>query len=118
MLLLLAPKLLRSLLKNDLPSLCERFSGQLRGDYFTGDSLSAVDISVYAVFAVILDRAGDRGAAKVIARYPALLSFIERVGRNERVRAYMARTHHMEGCPRRHRSAPPAQRQSMSSSSP
>ncbi len=79
----------RKMIASDLPSNCDLFQAQLAGDFFLGDEMSAVDLAVFSLFAVVLDRAGKRGARKVIEARPTLWSFMQRMYGDPRVAAYL-----------------------------
>ena len=82
---------LRALLRRELPTFCARVEGQIRGRYITGDELSAADLSVYALFAVLLIRAGKYGVRGLIASHPQLARLIESVAADPRVREHVER---------------------------
>ena len=80
---------IRRIIRHDLPELCAKFERQIEGDFFLGDEVSAVDLSVFSLLYVLRDKAGRYGATEVLSSFKGLDAFYERVTALQAVSAYI-----------------------------
>lgn len=82
---------IKKVIRHDLPELCGKIENQLAGDFILGDEISAVDLSIFSLLFVILDKAGSLGSSAVVSSFERLDDYRKRIAALPRIAAYIHR---------------------------
>jgi prostaglandin-H2 D-isomerase / glutathione transferase len=80
--------LANKLRSTELPSFCELFQSHIRGPYVLGETMTAIDLSIYALMQTVLKQGKPMGTPSLVARYPQLLALVERVAEHPEVASH------------------------------